>query len=217
MVARYFREYVFQLVVGLTVTATVAILALINKYWTWPNAIVGSALLMCAVLYLMEKLGIGPSLKSRIRDWLDNSAFAIQTIQDKNECHFVMTDNIGIKTDIIQVKVGGPVALATAGHKATAQQLATFNAMSEERRQHFWKMVRLELLRYGVSFSDLKLDAEGVTFSDTLAIGPSLNEADFLRKMLTVRTVARLYWELLRELDDPKGASVSVSATRPSL
>jgi hypothetical protein len=201
MVTRFFREYLFQLVVGVGVTSAVAAFALVGKYWTWPNAIVGSVLLFSGALYLMDRLGLGPSTKSRVRDWLDHSSYAIQTIQDVNEFHFVMTDNVGMKTEIIQAKAGSQIVLATGRHTATSEQVQTFTAMSETQRQAFWKTVRLELLRYGASFTDLKLEAEGVAFSDNVAIGPSLNEADFLRRILFVRTAARLYWELLRELN----------------
>src|ERR1700730_8573734 len=125
MLSRYFREGLFQLVVGVGVTAVIATFALINKYWTWPNAVVGGALLLCAILYLMEKLGIGPSTKSRVRDWLDGSGYNVRTVHDSNEFHFVMTDSIGLVTDILQVSPNSPIEIISAKHKATPEQLAT--------------------------------------------------------------------------------------------
>ena len=141
--------------VGLGVTSTIAIFALINKYWTWPNAIVGGVLLLCGMFYLMDRLGIGPSAKSRVRDWLDSSSYGIQTLQDTYEFHFVMTDNIGLKTDIFQVKAGSPITIVTAHHKATPEQVAAFNSHDQPQQRAFWKNVRFELLRYGIQFSDL--------------------------------------------------------------
>jgi hypothetical protein len=202
MVARFFREYLFQLVVGVGVTSAVAVYALIGKYWTWPNAIVGSVLLLSGVLYLMDRLGLGPSTKSRVREWLDDSAFSIQTIHDSNEFHFVMTDNLGLRTAIYQIKAGGPVAIASFNHLATPQQVKGFQALSPIQKTAFWKNVRLELLRYGVSFSDLALEGNGVTFSDNVMIGPGFSEADFLRRVLFVRSGARLYQELLLTLTE---------------
>ena len=32
-----------------------------------------------------------------MRDWLDSSSYGIQTIEDANEFHFMMTDNLGMK------------------------------------------------------------------------------------------------------------------------
>jgi hypothetical protein len=65
MVTRFFREFLFQLVVGVGVTVTITSFALLNKYWNWPNAVVYSALLMAALFYLTDRLGLGPSVKSR--------------------------------------------------------------------------------------------------------------------------------------------------------
>jgi hypothetical protein len=58
MVGNFFREYIFKLVVTVAVTATITTFAVIGKYWNWPNAVVGTLLLLCAMFYLTDKLGI---------------------------------------------------------------------------------------------------------------------------------------------------------------
>jgi hypothetical protein len=155
-------------VVSVAIMSTVTVAAFVNKIWSWPNAVVGGLLLLCSILYLMDRLGIGPSLKSRVRDWLDNSGYSIKTIHDSNEFHFVMVDNVGIVTDILQNTPSSPIFIASAKHKANQAQLDAFNRMNEEERRSFWKNVRIELLRYGIEYSDLALDGEGVTLSDAL-------------------------------------------------
>jgi hypothetical protein len=200
--ARYFREWLFQLVVGLGVAGTIAAAALINKYWTWPTAVVGAVLLLCELLYLMERLGIGPSTRSRVRDWLDSSSYSIQAVQDTNQFHFVMTDNVGIRTNIFQVKADSPVTIISPGHKASPEQLAAFNSLDQSHQRAFWRNVRLELLRYGVQFSNLTLDGEGVAFSDNVLVSRSLTGTEFLKRILFVRSGARLYQELLLTLHD---------------
>jgi hypothetical protein len=209
MPARFFREYILQLVVGVSVTATVAVVALVYKLWNWPNAIVGGVLLLCGALYLMDRLGIGPSLKSRVRDWLDSSGYSIQTIQDSNEFHFIMTDNVGIVTDILQLTANSPILIVSAKHKATPEQLAAFNAKPVPEQGEFWKNVRLELLRYGIQFSTLCLDGDGVSFSENVFPSQSLTSTEFLKRLLFVRSGARLYWELLGSLynDTPSSPS----------
>src|SRR5260370_1303149 len=102
IMVRFFREYMFQTLISVTVVASVTIWALIGKYWTWPNAIVGGLLLLSSVIYLMDRLGIGPSLKTKVRNWLDDSGFAIQTVQDQNEFHFAMFDNVNHSVNIFQ-------------------------------------------------------------------------------------------------------------------
>jgi hypothetical protein len=213
MTTRFVREGQFQLAVGVGVASLVAFFALVSKYWTWPNAIVSSVLLLCGLSYLMEKVGIGPTTKSRIRDWLDGSGFNIQTVQDANEFHFRMTDSAGITTEILQTKIESPVLIASPFHKATPQQVSAFNALSASRRVEFWRMVRLELLKYGVQFTNLVLEGEGVTFSDSVMVGPASTSPEFLQRLLIVRSGARLYQELLLELYD---ASESSFATVPS-
>jgi hypothetical protein len=63
-------------------------------------------------------------------------------------------------------------------------------------------MVRLELLKYGVQFTNLVLEGDGVTFSDSMMVEPASSGSDFLQRLLIVRSGARLYRELLLELYD---------------
>jgi hypothetical protein len=197
MIARLLREGLLRLVVGLAVTGTITTFAVVNKLWGWPNAVVGGLLLLCGTLYLMDRFGIGPPLKSRVRDWLDRSGYSIRTIDDDNAFHFVMTDNIGCVTDIFQVKADSPVSIVSGKHKATPEQLKAFKAMSPQQQWAFWRSVRLELLRYGVGFSDLTLEGEGVNFSDQFVVGRAISGPEFLRRLLFVRSGARLYQEIL--------------------
>jgi len=173
----------------------------------------GGVLLLCGLLYLMEKLGIGPSTKSRVRDWLDSLGFNIQTVQDANEFHFRMTDAVGITTEILQAKLDSPVLIASPFHKATPEQVAAYNSLTAQRRGEFWRMVRLELVKYGVQFSNLVLEDEGVTFSDNVMLDSAFSGPEFLQHVLFVRSAARLYRELLKELYDASESSV---ATVPS-
>jgi hypothetical protein len=190
------------------VTSVVTVFAIINKYWTWPNAVVGSVLLASGILYLMDRVGIGPSVKSRVRNWLDSSSFGIQTIQDANELHFVMTDNIGLRTDILQVKPDSPITIVSANHTGTPEQLVAFKALEKTQQDAFWRNVRLELLRYGIQFSNLSLEGKGVAFSVNVVIDRRLNASEFLQRILFVRSGARLYWELLLALGEASPSSI---------
>jgi hypothetical protein len=208
---RFFREGLFQLAVGVGVASVIAIFALVSKNWTWPNAFVGGVLLLCGLLYLMEKLGIGPSTKSRVREWPDSSGFNIQTVRDANEFHFRTTDAVGITTDILQAKFDSPVIIASAHHRATPQQVAGFNALTPERRADFWRMVRLELLKYGVQFSNLVLEGDGVTFTESVMVDSAVTGPEFLQRLSFVRSGARLYLEFLLELYDASESSVATA------
>ena len=124
-----------------------------------------------------------------------------------------MTDAVGITTEILQTKLDSPVLIASPFHKATPEQVAAYNSLTAQRRGEFWRMVRLELLKYGVQFTNLVLEGEGVTFSDSVMVGPASTSPEFLQRLLIVRSGARLYQELLLELYD---ASESSIATAPS-
>ncbi len=211
MLKKFFHEYLFKLVVAVAVTSTVAIFALINRLWTWPNAVVGGILLLCGIIYLMDRLGVGPSSKSRVRDWLDGSGYSIRTIHDSNEFHFVMTDNVGLTTSILQAGSHAPISIISAKHLPTPKQLAAFNSLDKLQQDRFWKNIRLELLRYRIAFSNLTLEGEGVALSDDVMVGRTFTGTEFLQRVLFVRSGARLYQELLRELDAvPQAASVAV-------
>jgi hypothetical protein len=202
MIRNFFREYILKLVITVTVASTVTSAALIGGYWGWPNAVVGGVMLLCGVFYLTDRLGLGPTLRSRVRNWLDASGYDIRAIEDSNQFHFVVTDNVGIKTEVLQVKSESPIMIRSAQHIPTSEQLAPYKAQSEPERNAFWRGVRLELLRYGISFSDLRPDGEGVTFSDTIVVGQSFTGTEFLKQLMFVRSGARLYQELWLALYD---------------
>jgi hypothetical protein len=199
---RQFKDYLMQLVVVVTVTAATAMYALVKKYWNWPTAVVYSVLLTAGSWYLTDKLGLGISTKSKIRNWLDESGFPVQTIQDTNDLHFVVTDPLGIKTTIIQVKKGGPLGIAAARLIPTSEQKAVYDKMTVAQQYEFWKRPRLELMKYGISFTNLTLGDEGVTLSDQIIVGKDFTGVEFMRRVLFVRSAARMYFEFLTELKE---------------
>jgi hypothetical protein len=166
-------------------------------------------------MYLMERIGFGPSIKSRVRDWLDSSSYSIQTVQDANEFHFVMVDPVGSRTDIFQVKADFPVMIVSRNHLATPEQLSTYQSLSNTDQQRFWNNIRLELLRYGVEFSDLTLEKPGTSFSDAVVVSRTTTAVEFLKRVLFVRSGARLYWGLLLELNPPPSTAVANGSTPP--
>jgi hypothetical protein len=150
----------------------------------------------------MDRFGVGRSTRSKVRDWLDNSGYSIATIEDNNEFHFIMTDNVGFRASILQLKNGSPIQVVSPRHTASTEQIAVYQSLDPQSQKEFWRRVRLELLRYGVSFSNLRLEGDGVSFSESVAVSPSLDGREFLRRVLFVRSGARLYQELLLELHD---------------
>lgn len=152
----------------------------------------------------MDRFGIGRSTRSKVREWLDGSGYSIQTFDDQNEFHFVMTDNIGLRTSILQNKANSPIVVMSPRLTATATQLVAFNALSLEDKNKFWRDVRIEFLRRGISFSTLRMDGDGVAVSQTFMMGPGLNGPEFLQRVLFVRSTARLYWALLEDLSENK-------------
>ncbi len=197
----------------MTIVATVAAWALVNKYWTWPNALVGSVLLLSGTLYLMDRLGVGPSTRSRVRNWLDGSGFGIQTIQDEKEFHFAMIDNVGLRTNIWQIRAGQPITIVMSNLTATPEQLAYFQALDHNRQFEFWKRIRLELLRFRIAYTHLKLDGDGVSLSDQIVASRALTGVEFLSRVMFVRSAGRLYLELLAQ-EPPTIPTPSKAASR---
>ena len=54
-----------------------------------------------------------------------------------------MTDNVGMKTRLLEFKPNNPIVIGIANNIATPQQIATFNSMSEMQRKSFWKAIDL--------------------------------------------------------------------------
>jgi hypothetical protein len=178
-------------------TAATTTLALINKYWNWPTAVVYTVLLVAGLWYLTEKLGITVSIKTRVRDWLDESGFGVQTVSDANELHFVVIDETGLKTDVFQPGKTRRLTVSVAGLKPTPDQLVIFNNMDEPRKALFWKRVRIELLRFQISYTDLTVD--GIAVSEDIPITADLTQSELMTYIRTVRGAARLYYEVLND------------------
>jgi hypothetical protein len=123
-----------------------------------------------------------------VRDWLETSGFSVQTIQDTNEFHFALKDPIGLTTDIFQVKENQPIVIASARHVANPEQLTAYRNLTEAQQRQFWKMLRLELLRYGVQFTDLTLEGNGVAFSDSFIVDRAFTGPEFLQRVFFVRS-----------------------------
>lgn len=192
---------------------TIAVVAVLTKLWTWPNAVVGGLLMLCSLLYLMDKIGLGPTPRMRIRNWLDDSGFGIQTVNDENAIHFVLVDNVGLYTHIMQVKHGDPINIGMPKLKPDGKQIAAFNALNDEEQQAIWKPIRLELLRNRIQYSDLNV-TDGVLISFQIGMARTLTGVEFLREVTHVRTAGRLYLELLNEhFPKPKQSVVAVAAT----
>jgi hypothetical protein len=197
----FFRDYIMQVVLIVTITVTTTVFALINKYWNLPTAVVYAVLLDAGTWSLTDRLGLGISTKAKVRNWLDESGFQVQTIQDSNQFHFVITDPVGIRTNVLQVKRGSPISIIVPKLLPTKEQMGVYSTMSLREKGEFWRQTRLELMRYGIQFSKLSME-DGVTLSESVIVGKGLTGTEFLKQVLFVRSGGRIYWEILRELND---------------
>jgi hypothetical protein len=172
--------------------------ALVQKYWNWPTALVYTVLLIAGLWYLTDRLGITVSTKTRVRNWLDESGFGVQTIADTNELHFVVIDNTGLKTDVIQPPKTKRLTIWAGGLKPTPEQLDVFNGMDPRRKELFWKRVRIELLRFQIGYTDLTVD--GIAVSQDIPITAELSQSELMTQIRKVRGAARLYYEILNDI-----------------
>jgi hypothetical protein len=192
------KEYFYQAALIVIPTAITTTLAVVNKYWNWPTAVVYTVLLIAGLWYLTDKFGITISTRTRVRNWLDESGFGVQTITDSNAVHFVLIDNVGLKTDILQPGKAKQLTVAVGGLKPTEAQLAIFQALDEERKALFWKRVRIELLRFKISYTDL--DIAGIAVSEDIPLTSDLTQSELMTQIRLVRGAAKLYYELLNDM-----------------
>jgi hypothetical protein len=181
-----------------------AVLAVITGLWekyarvaTWPEVVAIGLVTFVCLFWMAEKFWRLP-WRWQVRQWLDDTGYDVKTVlDDRSEFLFTLTDPIGMKTTILQSKPGVPIFIGVAGLKPTDAQVAIFNAWPEEKRNEFWRAVRMEFMRYRISFSDLKFEGDGVMVSTSVEASPDLTGLEFRRIVLSVRSAARLYLEYL--------------------
>lgn len=194
-------EWVFGRAAQIVVAA---ILAVASGAWekfarvaTWPEVIAIGLVTFVCLFWMADKFWRLP-LRWQVRQWLDNTQYDVRTQSVPNcQFSFVLTDPLSIKTTIAQTKPDAPIFIAVMAMTPTAEQTATFNQWSQEKKDAFWRGVRMEFMRYGIEFSILKLDGDGVTLSTQIEASRDLTGLEFTRTVLHVRTGARLYLEHL--------------------
>lgn len=208
-----FKELLYQgatIVIPAVATAT---WALVQEYWNWPTAIVYTLLMVCALWYLTDKLGIKVSAKTRIREWLDRSGFSIQTLYNENDFHYVVTDNVLLKVDIFRRPKEERVRVVIFGLGPTTTQRAVFDGWTQAQKDTFWKRVRIELLRMRASYSDLSID--GISIAEEIPLTTGLTEVEFFYRVRLIRGAARMYYEMLNSMLVPPPVAVSAQSPQP--
>lgn len=203
MVKRLFADAITQGVVIVIFATATAIYGLLKSYWNWPTAIVYGILLVCALWWLKDRLELGQAaLRDRIRGWMDKGGFSVQNIEDEKAIfHFALTDKTLLRINVLQPAKTKQLTIAAFALCATDYQKGSFGKLSAQEQRAFWKRVRLELLRYGIAYSDLTLD--GVTLFDVMVASKSLTDVDLMNRIRFVWGGAKLYGELLMELSEP--------------
>lgn len=167
------------------------------KACTWPEIIVGSLAVFVLVAWSTKEFVHMP-LRLRVRQWLDHSGFAVTTIPG-DDFTFALTDNVRLTALITKRKDSNGIDIAIPGLKPSPDQAAVFKTWSSAQKEAFLRNIRMEFLRSGVQFTDLDLES-GITLSERLVVNNHTTEVEFLRRLMFVRSSARLYLEILKDL-----------------
>ena len=194
------RHVGWENIVSLGAAIGVPVWAVLAKYWNPPTAIVYGVLMFCAVTYLWDHFNIGPSLKTRVRQWLDDLGFAVTTHRNPaTTFDFEVADKMALKIHVLQwITEPQQVDVVMFGLVPLPEQLRIFNEWPPERKNWFWSTVRVELFRSEIAFTDLTLEGNGITISLSIPIDKDLTKQSLSQTMLSVRSIGRLYLELIR-------------------
>jgi hypothetical protein len=189
-----------QIVMTTILAAGTGIWQKLTKTSTWPEVILFGLVTFVCVLWILEKFWVLP-LRWRLRQWLDDTGFNVKTVTTNEvEFRFVLTDTIHLQTMIVQEKPDRPILIAAFRITPTDEQLAIFKGWPQEKKDAFWRRVKMEFMRYGINFSDLTLESPGVTLSTQIMPSRELTSLEFTSAVLHVRSGARLYNEYLSEI-----------------
>ena len=137
-------------------------------------------------------------IEETIRNWLDDPVFKFQRKVDPN-ClfRFIITD-----------EPGRPITISRSNLKPMQLELATAITLSSEQREKYETLslgekqkimhdVRIEMARYGISYTGIDTKLERITLSDTVLLDNSLTEFYLRQRIFFVIRAFVLYAEII--------------------
>ena len=206
-------EVWFQTLVDGASAAVIVVFERLRGGASWPETIVLGLLAFASLVYLTGRFW-KPSIRSRIRNWLDSGGYAVQTIEDK-EFEFSFVAEIGNWKTIIRKnrnKKSRNVFIASYA-VATPEPLRLALAPLElPARRRVLKPVAIEMYKYGANF-DLGgiIEPGSLLVSEIIAVGDDMGEIDFQNTIRFVASGAKLLSELLLDLDPATIAAPNVA------
>jgi hypothetical protein len=172
----------------------------LTKTATWPELIaIGLVTFVCC--YWIAEHFIRLPRRWQVREWLDELQFDVKAVPAEGYVFaYVLTDNIGIRTLIDQKNAHDPINISVNGLGPTTHQLDLFKKWPQTWQDNWWRSVRLELLRFGIAFSDLTLEGNGISVSRRLAPTSAMTGLDLSSEIMRVRVAARLYMEYISSI-----------------
>lgn len=151
------------------------------------------------ILLLFRTIGLEPSLRTTIRDWLDSSTFKVSTIEGIAtggfNFAFLVEDDHAKKVVVVghqNERITFEITLSPlAGDDRTR-----LNQLTPNQRLDTVSRLRLALIHHGVQFVNLQNDLSGpITISLPSAI--PRNRLEFLRALFLIRDSIEVYRETL--------------------
>lgn len=148
-------------------------------------------------LLLFETLGLEPSVRTKVRNWLDTPAFSVRTVDHHDGFGFEVTDR---QNRIFQITGTGPVITFTTGVKLSEGLKDLFLSLNKQQKDQFISDLRIELLRAGIAYQNLGDNLhEGVILSTQSAISRDTNRMEFFKTLFFIRGSRDFYIELVKK------------------
>ncbi len=192
---------IVQIIVSLIIAMALAFWGRLKDAWPWPTAVFYALVTVTCLIFLF-RIFWQPSNKVRIRKWVETTGFSVQT-RDESSCEFfyVVTDEQGVRLNVYQPKKQKYIILEVR-LVPSEEIIKKFEGLSPAQRDEFVVGAGLELLRYGIGFSDLK-ELKSVRLIDQVSITSKTSEFDFVSRMFFVRNSGKFLNLLFNKLTQP--------------
>lgn len=172
-----------------------------NRLKKWglstPQISVYALWLFLGVIVFFNQMAFEPSLRTKIRDWLDSPMYSIRSADHEGGFGFVVTDRQGKS---IQISETHPTITINTGVGLSDDLKGRFLRLSEQEKKRVIADLKIELLRIQMGYKNLGLKLhEGVVLSTEMTVTRETLQIDFFKTLFFIRGGRDFFLELLKK------------------
>ncbi len=196
------RDAISNQLVQLFIAGVISVaLILANRLIKWglspPQLIVYALWLFLGVIVFFNQMAFEPSLRTKIREWLDSPTYSVRPADHESGFGFVVTDRQGKS---IQISETDPTITINTGVGLSDELKGRFLRLSEQEKEHVIADLKIELLRIQMGYQNLGFNLhEGVVLSTEITVTRETLRVDFFKTLFFIRGGRDFFLELLKK------------------